>query len=645
MLRPVTTAVPLLFCVLLASANTQQAGAATAAEHHLAAEAPEKNSFQKRHARLLRAAMEQIRLGAPVDTRNKQGMTALMLAAAAGDADQFRDLWHIRNAQPQLSAPGKVTLLMLAAAGGNEDIFKAVLAQNPQALKQTDSNGTPLYHYACMGGNPQICQTIIRSGADAYALNRLGHSAILYAARGGNVLMFHELLGRGAKPLLLTRDRYDLLMAAAQGGEIELVQTALAMGVKPTAADAAGNTALMAAAAQGATSIVRLLLFKGAPAELRNKQGVCAAMLAAAAGDVESCRLLGGKADMAPDKAGRSLLVYAAAGGSRSLVSELLKQGAKAHENDNLPLRTAIATGNTGAALELLTQLPSISRQELHSIPIKTLDDAIAFTSHLSKHAPTASDRAIAESLLNQVAVAARNPAALSAPTMDMQGRTPLQNAIVGRFRSFIIFLIEAGADINAKNEHGQTALMTAVESGGYDIVKILLQAGANPNLMDKSGYTATILAAEYADCAVFNLLLEHGANPEQKRRNGPTALQAAMGAGPDAQEIVNRLTNCPTLPTSAAAAYTELCQAMKEDNKERFRRILQVWPEPDMTDKDGTPLLVQAARSDCHIYFLQHLIERGAHINTPDRHGFTPLMYASTPAKHDLLKKAGAKE
>ncbi|MBR4309748.1 MAG: ankyrin repeat domain-containing protein [Akkermansia sp.] len=643
MLRPVSTAAPLLFCALLALANAQRVEAVPEAESRHATEAPHKNSFQQRHARLLRAAIEQIRLGAPVDTRNKQGMTALMLAAAAGDAEQFHDLWHVRNAQPRLLAPGKVNLLMLAAAGGNEGIFKAVLAQNPQAQRETDNNGTPLYHYACMGGNPQICQAVIRSGADAYALNKLGHSAILYAARGGNVLMFHELLGRGAKPLLLTRDRYDLLMAAAQGGEIELVQTALAMGVKPTAADAAGNTALMTAAAQGATSIVRLLLFKGAQAGARNKQGVCAAMLAAAAGDAESCRLLGGKADMAPDKAGRSLLVYAAAGGNRSLVSELLKLGAKADENNNLPLRTAIAAGNTGAALELLSVLPAISRHELHSIPIKTLDDAIAFSSHLSRNAANASDRAIAESLLNHVAKAARNPAALSAPALDMQGRTPLQTAIVGRFRSFIIFLIEAGADVNAKTAHGQTALMTAVESGGYDIVKLLLRAGADPNLMDKSGYTATILAAEYADCAVFNLLMEHGANPNLKRRNGPTTLQAAMGAGPDAQEIVNRLTHAPTLPTSAAAAYTELCQAMKAGNKERFRRILQVWPEPDMADAEGTTLLMQAARSDCDDFFVRHLIERGAQVNATNRHGFTPLLYATTPTKRELLKKAGA--
>lgn len=613
--------------------------------HATATEDDGKNSFQRQHARRLRSAMENIRLGAPIEARNKQGMTALMLAAAAGDENIFFELLHVYSANINAEAPGRVNMLMLAAAGGNIKIFSTVQRMLPGAEKLTDSNGTPLYHYACLGGNEEIGNILLRAGADTYALNRKGHSAILYAARGGNVHLFHTLLNRGAKPLLLTRDGYDLLMAAAQGGEFALVQTALDMGVLPNRADANGNTALMLAAANASADIVALLLHKGANPAARNKQGVNAAMLAAAAGNTDACLMLGGAADMPPDNAGRTLLVYAAAGGSRFLVRHLLSQGANAEDNNRLALRTAIAAGHTNVALELAVHLPNIAAGELHRIPIKSLDDAIAFSSYLAEHSKTPTEKGIAEALLQQMLTAANNPGSLSSPGNDPRGRTPLQNAVTGHFHSFIIFLIEEGVDINAKNKYGQTALHTAVEVGGYDTVKILLRAGANPNIISNDGYTPLILAAEYADLAIFNLLMDHGARPDLYRRGGISALQAAMGAGADAQEIVNRLTGRPTLPISAEEAYTALCHAMDENNPALFRRILAARPEPDLTDSEGNTLLMRAVSTNCSDTFTEILIRYGANVNIRNRYGFTPLLYAGSDSKRTLLKNAGAVE
>lgn len=47
--------------------------------------------------------------------------------------------------------------------------------------------------------------------------------------------------------------------------------------------------------------------------------------------------------------------------------------------------------------------------------------------------------------------------------------------------------LLEAGVDVNAKNDKGsQTALVAAVISGYSDIMQILIDAGADPNIRDK---------------------------------------------------------------------------------------------------------------------------------------------------------------
>ena len=603
-----------------------------------------RSPTQKEQAKALRSALEAVRLGAPVNTRNKQGMTALMLAASAGDDEAFMEL-VISGADVHLEAPGKISMLMLAAAGGSEGIFNRMLNYVALNAAQTDANGTPLFHYACMGGNEAIAQRVQQAGGNPFAVNRKGHGAILYAARSGNTNLFHNLLNRGARPLLRTKDGYNLLIAAAQGGNYNIVQTALHMGIPADTQDHAGNTALMAAARYAPAEVVDLLLRKGANPAARDKRGINAAMLAAAVGNAESCLRLGGSIDMPPDNDGRTLLLYAASGGSRTLLRSLLQNTPQLTEKEIPALHAAIAAGHTSAAFELAARLPRLSREELHSIPVNSLDDAIIFCTFVAEHAKSTMDRSTAELLMRQVVAAGNNPKALSAPEQSAMGRTPLQNAISGRFSGFVRFLIAQGADINATDRHGKTALMTATETGNYHIAKILLKAGANPNTMDHAGYTPIILSAKYGNTAIFLLLTEHGANPNRHRNGGPTALQAAMAAGPRGRDILNILSGTPTLPTTRTQAYTELCQAMEQQNTEHFRRILAAWPEPDAATPQGYTLLMHAAEHPCNESFMRHLISLGANVNARDQHGFSALFYAHSDAKKEILRQAGATE
>jgi len=56
--------------------------------------------------------------------------------------------------------------------------------------------------------------------------------------------------------------------------------------------------------------------------------------------------------------------------------------------------------------------------------------------------------------------------------------------------------LIEAGADINVRNNYGNTALMLSSWYGSIDIVKTLIEAGADINEHDNDGDTALILSS-----------------------------------------------------------------------------------------------------------------------------------------------------
>lgn len=86
--------------------------------------------------------------------------------------------------------------------------------------------------------------------------------------------------------------------------------------------------------------------------------------------------------------------------------------------------------------------------------------------------------------------------------------------------------LVEAGADINARDELGRTALMVAVDETYSGIVKYLLEHGAEPNVLDNDG-DSPLDVAKYSslfrvhgDTEIVDLLVAHGA----KGKDGPSA-------------------------------------------------------------------------------------------------------------------------
>jgi ankyrin repeat protein len=96
--------------------------------------------------------------------------------------------------------------------------------------------------------------------------------------------------------------------------------------------------------------------------------------------------------------------------------------------------------------------------------------------------------------------------------------------------------LLDAGADVDAKDEHGQTALMNAARDGHAPVVRLLVARGADLNHTAKFNLSALMLAVLNGRDAIVGLLADAGADLTIEATGAPgfagkTALDLAVAA------------------------------------------------------------------------------------------------------------------
>jgi len=107
--------------------------------------------------------------------------------------------------------------------------------------------------------------------------------------------------------------------------------------------------------------------------------------------------------------------------------------------------------------------------------------------------------------------------------------QTPLYYAADADSVEFANFLIEHGADVNAKDNYGYTPLHLAAIYNRPKIAKLLIEHGAKVNEKDNYGNTPLhYCGTTFGTAPVAKVLLENGADPTVKNNRGKTPLQLA---------------------------------------------------------------------------------------------------------------------
>ncbi len=95
------------------------------------------------------------------------------------------------------------------------------------------------------------------------------------------------------------------------------------------------------------------------------------------------------------------------------------------------------------------------------------------------------------------------------------------------RVREAVAWVLERGADADARDFGGRTLLMRASAAGNVELVELLVEH-SDVNALDDRGRTALMRAGQAGHPGVVRLLLERGAERGARGDDGATALELA---------------------------------------------------------------------------------------------------------------------
>ncbi len=155
--------------------------------------------------------------------------------------------------------------------------------------------------------------------------------------------------------------------------------------------------------------------------------------------------------------------------------------------------------------------------------------------------------------------------------------------------------LVEAGADMNARNIFGETPLLRFISQGNIDVALFLIENGADVNLKDERNDSPLNSAVSGGYIELADKILEKGANVNEVGFENKTPLQWAF-----------------------------MCKEIK-----MMRFLIEKGADVNVPFEDGKTL-ARLAVDSYNVEMLDLLLQAGADMNIKDKYGKSALYWAS---------------
>ena len=170
--------------------------------------------------------------GADVDATERYGVTPLVLACTNASSGMVTRLLEA-GADPHTAQATGETILMTCARGGVVDAVTPLLAAGAHVNAGEATNGQTALMWAAWEGHTDVVRTLLAHGAEVDARTTTGYTALVLAAREGYRETTEALLEAGADVNAVATDGTSALLVATIRRHLDFAEFLLAQGADP----------------------------------------------------------------------------------------------------------------------------------------------------------------------------------------------------------------------------------------------------------------------------------------------------------------------------------------------------------------------------------------------------------------------------